>query len=64
MYTCQTICTKYREKGASLTGDKQAALSKEQGISKHKKPKEEASLDLKPHVALWKKLVINITINI
>jgi hypothetical protein len=64
MYTCQTINTKFREKRVllDLTSDKQAA-SKEQGINKHKKPKEEASLDLKPHVALWKKLV-NITINI
>jgi hypothetical protein len=61
MCTCQTIYTKFREKRAlhDFTSDKQA-VSKEQGISKHKKP-EEASLDLKPHVALWRKPV-NITI--
>lgn len=38
-----------REKGAPLTVDEQAPC-KEQG-SKQKKAKEEASLDLKPHVA-------------
>jgi hypothetical protein len=37
-----------------LTGDEQAAC-KEEG-NNHKKPKEDASLDLKPHVDLWKGL--------
>ncbi len=41
-----------------LTGD----ACKEEG-SKHKKPKEEASLELKPHFGLWKRLA-NITTNI
>jgi hypothetical protein len=45
----------------NLTGDEQAPC-KVQG-SKHKKTKKEASLDLKPHVALWKRLA-NITIDI
>lgn len=41
--------TKFREKkGAPLTGEEQAPC-KEQG-SKQKKPMEEASLDLQPHV--------------
>ncbi len=44
-----------------LTGDEQAAC-KEEG-NNHKKPKEDESLDLKPHVGMWKRLA-NITINI
>ena len=45
----------------SLTEDEEAGC-KEEG-RKHKKSKDEASLDLKPHVALWKRVAI-IRINI